>query len=71
MFQGIHNIFVVLPQFLSISMSAAIFSILDPGRSILGGTSTQLVGSKKIDSLTIILRLARYLGSEQPFLMYI
>ncbi|KAJ1307323.1 hypothetical protein OPQ81_001429 [Rhizoctonia solani] len=56
LFLGIHNIFVVLPQFLSISLSAIIFSIRDPGRSVLGGAST-VIGDQKISSLTLILSI--------------
>ncbi|CAE6519365.1 unnamed protein product [Rhizoctonia solani] len=55
LFLGIHNIFVVLPQFLSISLSAIIFSIRDPGRSVLGGAPAEFIGDQKISSLTLIL----------------
>lgn len=55
LFLGIHNVFVVLPQFVSITLSAIVFSILEPGRSILGGVPTQSTGEKKVDSLTLIL----------------
>ncbi|KDN50699.1 hypothetical protein RSAG8_01197, partial [Rhizoctonia solani AG-8 WAC10335] len=57
LFLGIHNIFVVLPQFLSISISAIIFSIRDPGRSVLGGAPTGAINDQKISSLTLILSL--------------
>ncbi|KAH7341984.1 hypothetical protein B0J17DRAFT_282760 [Rhizoctonia solani] len=57
LFLGIHNVFVVLPQFLSISLSAIIFSIRDPGRSVLGGAPAELVTDQKISSLTVILGL--------------
>ncbi|CAE7204476.1 unnamed protein product [Rhizoctonia solani] len=57
LFLGIHNIFVVLPQFLSVSISAIIFSIRDPERSILGGAPTEHVDDQKISSLTLILSL--------------
>ncbi|CAE6427034.1 unnamed protein product [Rhizoctonia solani] len=55
LFLGIHNIFVVLPQFLSISLSAIIFSLRDPGRSVLGGA--EFVDDQKTSSLTLILSL--------------
>lgn len=35
---GIHNIFVVIPQFLVTGMTALIFHILEPQRSVLHGT---------------------------------
>ncbi|EUC64988.1 sucrose transporter, partial [Rhizoctonia solani AG-3 Rhs1AP] len=57
LFLGIHNVFVVLPQFLSVSISAIIFSIRDPGRSVLGGAPTEVVNDQKISSLTLILSL--------------
>ncbi|CAE6515646.1 unnamed protein product [Rhizoctonia solani] len=57
LFLGIHNVFVVLPQFLSISLSAVIFSIRDPGRSVLGGTPAEIINDQKISSLTVILSL--------------
>ncbi|KAG8716411.1 hypothetical protein FRC11_013394 [Ceratobasidium sp. 423] len=55
LFLGIHNIFVVLPQFLSIALSAIIFSIRDPGRSVLGGAPAEFVDDQKVSSLTVIL----------------
>ena len=41
--QGIHNIFVVIPQFLVTGLSSLIFAILDPDKSVLhpGSTDTQ------------------------------
>ncbi|CAE6407018.1 unnamed protein product [Rhizoctonia solani] len=57
LFLGIHNIFVVLPQFLSVSISAIIFSIRDPGRSVLGGAPTDNIDDQKISSLALILSL--------------
>ncbi|CAE6492522.1 unnamed protein product [Rhizoctonia solani] len=57
LFLGIHNIFVVLPQFLSVSISAIIFSVRDPGRSVLGGAPTEVANNQKISSLTLILSL--------------
>jgi solute carrier family 45 protein 1/2/4 len=33
--QGIHNIFMVIPQFLVTGLSSIIFAILDPDKSVL------------------------------------
>ncbi|QRW17727.1 MFS/sugar transport protein [Rhizoctonia solani] len=57
LFLGIHNVFVVLPQFLSISLSAIIFSLRDPGRSVLGGAPTEFTSAQKLSSLTVILSI--------------
>ncbi|GAB1521732.1 hypothetical protein RhiTH_004829 [Rhizoctonia solani] len=57
LFLGIHNVFVVLPQFLSISLSAIIFSLRDPGRSVLGGVPTEFTSAQKLSSLTVILSI--------------
>jgi len=35
--QGIHNIFVVIPQFLVTGVSSIIFAIFEPGKSVLHG----------------------------------
>ncbi|KAF8604703.1 hypothetical protein BDV93DRAFT_492021 [Ceratobasidium sp. AG-I] len=56
-FLGISNIFIVLPQFVCISISAIIFSILEPGRSILGGSPAPTSSDEKSNSLTIILMI--------------
>lgn len=56
LFLGVSNVFVVLPQFVCISLSAIIFSILEPGRSALGGPAP-VPTSGKWNSLTIILSI--------------
>jgi len=35
---GIHNIFIVIPQFLVTGLSALIFAIFDPQKSVISGT---------------------------------
>jgi hypothetical protein len=53
--QGIHNIFIVIPQFIITGLAAIIFAIFEPGKSIHGshpggvvapinGTSVSLMG---------------------------
>ena len=36
--QGIHNIFIVIPQFLVTGLTALLFAILEPQRSVLHGS---------------------------------
>jgi len=68
---GIHNIFVVMPQFLVTGLSAILFAVLEPGRPsdptsitpATNGTSTfipaddELVAVKSIDSIGVVLRI--------------
>ena len=35
--QGIHNMFIVIPQFLVTGLASIIFAIVDPGQSVLHG----------------------------------
>ncbi|QRV89526.1 MFS/sugar transport protein [Ceratobasidium sp. AG-Ba] len=56
-FLGLQNVSIVLPMFVCILMSAAIFSILEPGRSVIGGGSTGSPSDKRGRSMDIVLRL--------------
>ena len=35
--QGIHNLFIVIPQFLVTGLSSIVFALLDPDKSVLHG----------------------------------
>jgi solute carrier family 45 protein 1/2/4 len=36
--QGIHNVFIVMPQLIISGLSSIIFAIFEPGKSVLHGT---------------------------------
>ncbi|KAG9098813.1 hypothetical protein FRC06_005953 [Ceratobasidium sp. 370] len=54
-FLGLQNVSLVLPMFICILMSATIFSILEPGRSVIGGGASGSSGEKRGHSMDIVL----------------
>ncbi|KAH8923590.1 hypothetical protein BT69DRAFT_146523 [Atractiella rhizophila] len=54
---GIHNIFIVLPQFLVTFASSIIFAILAPGKSVLGGSEKPIsLNTTAIDDAVLSIR---------------
>ncbi|KAG8748145.1 hypothetical protein FRC10_008878 [Ceratobasidium sp. 414] len=56
-FLGLQNVSLVLPMFICILMSATIFSILEPGRSVIGGGASGASGEKRGSSMDIVLSI--------------
>ncbi|KAG9090783.1 hypothetical protein FS749_000287 [Ceratobasidium sp. UAMH 11750] len=56
-FLGLQNVSLVLPMFICILMSATIFSILEPGRSVIGGGASGSSGDKRGRSMDIVLSI--------------
>ncbi|KAG8683372.1 hypothetical protein FRC09_016125, partial [Ceratobasidium sp. 395] len=54
-FLGLHNVSIVIPMFVCILMSATIFAVLEPGRSVIGGGSSESAGGKRGSSMDIVL----------------
>jgi hypothetical protein len=70
--QGIHNVFVVIPQFLVTGLSSIIFAIFEPGRTVLRRSiaDTAYSGTVHADtawSLNVLAPVRRAEGETRPF----
>ncbi|KAG8736387.1 hypothetical protein FRC12_017625 [Ceratobasidium sp. 428] len=68
-FLGLHNVSIVIPMFVCILMSATIFAVLEPGRSVIGGGSSESAGGKRGSSMDIVLSVGGFFNLVSCFLI--
>lgn len=62
--KGIHNVFVVIPQFIVTGISAIVFAIFEPGLSVLPAHGSNSPGSSSNSTIVDVASLAADSVSE-------